>query len=245
MAGHNADGTSTAERSTGINAGGARADRPADAEPVAGLVVDAGFSVDGAARVEHAAVPTLRFALAVERGRRRALGAARRRRSRSPARRRGYDAARARPAVRALRAGRGLGHDAAHAAVDAHDARRAGVRGHDGGGPRRALLLRPRGGGVALPGRAVGRRGAAGVPVQRQRLLHGQRRRAADDAAVVGERGGATALPVRRVEGDDGALLPRHGVGAARARRASTGCRPTSRATRSPPGTTRWRRSGL
>ena len=33
--GHNPDGTSTAERSTGINSG-ARADRPADAEPVAG-----------------------------------------------------------------------------------------------------------------------------------------------------------------------------------------------------------------
>ena len=43
----------------------------------------------------------------------------------------------------------------------------------------------------------------------------GARRRAADDAAVVGERGGLP-LPVRGVEGDDGALLPRHGVGAAR-----------------------------
>ena len=56
------------------------------------------------------------------------------------ARRRGYDAARARPAVRALRAGGRLGHDAAHAAVDAHDARRAGLRGLDGGRPRRAVL---------------------------------------------------------------------------------------------------------
>ena len=117
----------------------ARADRPADAEPVARVVVELGFSVDGAARVEHAAVPTLRFALRRGVGGAGALGAARRAAPdrRAPARvRRG----RARPAVRALRAGRGLGHDAAHAAVDAHDAGRAGVRGLDGGRPRRAVL---------------------------------------------------------------------------------------------------------
>ena len=80
-------------------------------------------------------------------------------------------------------------------------------------GPRRAVQLRPRGRGVALPRRAVRRRGAARVPVQRQRLLHG-RRRAADDAAVVEQRGGIPAAGAG-VEGDDGALLPRHGVGAA------------------------------
>ncbi len=91
-------------------------------------MIELGFSVEGAARVEHAAVPTLRFALGVSSRGAGAVGAARRAAAdrRAPARvRRG----RARPAVRALRAGRGLGHDAAHAAVDAHDARRAGLRG--------------------------------------------------------------------------------------------------------------------
>ena len=43
---------------------GSGADRPPDAEPVA-CVVELGFAVEGAARVEHAAVPTLRFALRV------------------------------------------------------------------------------------------------------------------------------------------------------------------------------------
>src|SRR3954462_11900936 len=51
------------------------------------------------------------------------------------------------------------------------------------------------------------------MPVQRPRLLRGGRA-AADDAAVVDERGGVRSAG-RGVEGDDGALLPRHGVGAA------------------------------
>ena len=54
--------------------------------------------------------------------------------------------------------------------------------------------LRPRGHGVALPRRARRRRGAARVPLQRQRLLHGAAG-APDDAAVVGHEA-AYALPV-------------------------------------------------
>ena len=91
-------------------------------------MIELAFTVEGAARLEHAAVPTLRFALGIEAGReiRSVLLDVQ---LQIPARRRGYDADGARPAVRALRAGRGLGHDAADAAVDAHDARRPGVRG--------------------------------------------------------------------------------------------------------------------
>ena len=195
----------------------------------------------GAARVEHTAVPTLRFALGVRVGDAGALGAARRPDPdrRPPARvRRG----RARPAVRALRPGGRLGHDAAHAAVDAHDARRAGLRGLDGGRPRRAVLVRPRGRRLALPGRALRRRRAARVPVQRQRLLH---RRATASCRRRGCRGRARR-PTRCRCGCgrrrwSATSAARRGCGSPR--RASTGCRRTSRATRSPPGTTRWRRS--
>ena len=110
------DGRSTAERSTGINPKGARADRPADAEPVARRRRAAGGDRDrgGTLRGAAGAIPTLAFAvtgagaprarggpdaaLRAARSRRRrragALGHARRRRSGS---RRAARATRTRP----------------------------------------------------------------------------------------------------------------------------------------------------
>ena len=118
---------------------GARADRPADAEPLArvGSPPPAAWAAMQAAlgararlrgdaapgALEHAAAPTLRFALRDRRagGARGALGRARR-----PGPDRGARRALRRgdrgPAVRAVRRAGALGHDAAHAAVDAHDA---------------------------------------------------------------------------------------------------------------------------
>ena len=191
---------------------GPRADRPADAEPVA-CCDRAGFAVEGAARVEHAAVPTLRFALRIasaEPVRSVLLDV----QVQIAARRRGYDAAAHDrlfelfgPVADWGTTLRTLLWTRTTLVVPAFD-------GLDGRGPRCAVLLRPRGRGVALPRRALRRRRAARVPVQRQRLLHRRRRGAADHAAVLEQRGGVRAAGAR-VEGDDGALLPRHGVGAA------------------------------
>ena len=61
----------------------------------------------------------------------------------------------------------GLGLDAAQPAVDARDARRAGVHRLDGRRPAGAVHLRHGRARDALPRRARGRRGAARVPVQR------------------------------------------------------------------------------
>ena len=158
-------------------------------------MVELGFSVDDAARVEHAAVPTLRFSLGVsaEVPVRSVLLDVQ---VQIAARRRGYDAARARPAVRALRAGRGLGDDAADAAVDADDARRAGVRG-----ARRssAWTCRARYDLEVTASRYLDALTDGDVPLEflfSGSVFYDGRRAAADDAAVVGERG-RVRLPVR------------------------------------------------
>ena len=111
MTGHLEDGRSTAARSTGINPGrrsrstrGCRTCRLVADGPVAELQPS-----KDAERVEHAAVPTIAFALRRRERATRALGAARR-----PAADRGAPPAvrrrRARAAVRAVRAGRAVGH---------------------------------------------------------------------------------------------------------------------------------------
>ena len=197
MTGHKPDGTSTAARSTGINAGGARADRPADAEPVAGVVVELGFSVVGAARVEHAAVPTLRFAL--RRRRRdgaRALGPARRAdpdrrapaRLRRGARTTGCSSSSGRSRTGARRCGRCCGR-----------ARRSSCPAFEG-----ATVV-----DLDVPcsydlevaaSRYLDALTDGEVPLEflfsGSVFYAGERRRAADDAAVVGERG-RVRLPVR------------------------------------------------
>ncbi len=247
QAGHLPDGRSTAERSTGINPEGARADRPADAEPLAGRRPwraprvgrprrrELAFAVRDAARVEHAAVPTLRFALrdrAPRAGSRsaRSRSTSQIRIAATPARattRREQDAA-----GRAVRRAERLGHDAAHAALDAHDARSCPpFTGRDGRRSAGAVHLRLRGRRRAqVPGRARRRRGAARVPVQR----HASSTRAPTAGCRPARSAGTSEADVpaagRGLARDDGPPLPRQRVAAAATRDASTGSRPTRRA---------------
>ena len=224
----------------------ARADRPADAEPAARVesrcrarraVPELAFAVADAARVEHAAVPTLRFALRVESARRASRSArccsTRRSRSRRAGAR--YDDAAHERLFELFGPAEQWGSDPAHAAVDARDARRPAVHGQrPSSSCPIALHLRPRGRGVALLRRARRRRGAARVPVQRHRLL-----RAADGrlqaARISWEQRGRVPAAGRGVARDDGPPLPRHARGCGCGKRAvRPRWPPTRRATRWP-----------
>ena len=190
---------------------GPRADRPEHAEPLAGLVAVRGnrrcrrragirASRGRRAACEHAAAPDAALRAADRERERRAdpLRAARRADAdRGPPARLRRGGARA--AAGPVRDARALGHDAADAAVDA--ARRWSCR--RSAAARSSELPVPCSydlevDGVARTSSALRRRrGAARVPVQRHRLLHGRRRALQADADLLGERGAATALPVR------------------------------------------------
>src|SRR3954466_14652454 len=122
-----------------------------------------------------------------------------------------------RPAVRALRRARRLGHDAALAALDPHDARRAAVHGRDRDRPARPVHVRPRRDRDAVLRRTARRRRAARVPLQRDGLLLDRRRPPADGAAVVGARGRVPPAG-RRLARDARPPLPRLGLAAPRSR---------------------------
>ena len=192
------------------------------------------FAVPDAGRLEHAAAPTLRFAL---RDRRAAAPRSARScstsRSRSRRARRALRRAPPGPAVRAVRRPRGLGHDAADAAVDAHDARRSR---RSRARPTSTCSCRARTTSRSPATRYLDALADGEVPLEflfsGTRLLLGRGRPAADRAHLVGPRGRVPAAG-RGVARDDGPPLPRQRLAA-----AATGTRfdraraPTRRATR-------------
>ena len=240
MAGHNRDGTSTVasvrpastRRRPARSTRGCRTSRrrrpmeralPMSAAAGPAAAPDLAFSVEDGGRLEHAAVPTLRFALRIESARRdSALGGAV---VRAPDRRDAARLRRARAQERLVELfgrpedwGRNL-HALHWTTLNVHV---PAVHREHARGAARAVHLRPRGDRRAVPQRARGRRGAARVPVQRHRLLRRRRTGGSRSAGSAGTRRPTTACRWPRGARRWTATSPTR-PGCACAARASTG----------------------